>query len=228
MTTSTPEKEITNPYINARRGWNGVWEHQVASEKRWRTAALAEAALLAFAIIGLIILGSQPKTIPYVVQVDKLGEVAYSGRLTPATADSTVVEAAIASFVSNLRLVTPDSALQAEAINRVYAYLSKGDPALAKINQWYGATKESSPYARAVDELVSIDIDSVLPQTPNSWQVDWTETTRDRKGEKASQMKMRALLTIVIVPPTTATPESQLRHNPLGVYVQDINWSRLQ
>ena len=55
MTTSTPEKEITKPYIKARRGWNGVWEHQVASEKRWRTAALAEAALLAFAIIGLII-----------------------------------------------------------------------------------------------------------------------------------------------------------------------------
>jgi type IV secretion system protein VirB5 len=41
-------------------------------------------------------------------------------------------------------------------------------------------------------------------------------------------MKMRALLTIVIVPPTTATSESQLRRNPLGVYVQDINWSRLQ
>jgi type IV secretory pathway TrbF-like protein len=228
MISSTPEKEIANPYLNSRRGWNGVWEHLVVSEKRWRIAALAEAVLLAFALLGLVILGSQPKTIPYVVQVDKLGEVAYSGRLTPATADNNVVRASIAGFISNLRLVTPDSALQAEAINRVYAYLSKGDPALTKVNQWYGGTKESSPYARAVDELVSVDIDSVLPQTANSWQVDWTETTRDRKGEKASQMKMRALLTIVTVPPTTATSENQLRRNPLGIYVQDVNWSRLE
>ena len=228
MTRSTPEKEITNPYVNGRRGWNGVWEYQVASEKRWRLIALLEAPVVAIAVVGLIQLGNAPKTIPYVVQVDKLGEVAYSGRLSPATADSTVVKSCIAAFISNLRLVTPDSALQAEAINRVYAYLSKGDPALGKINQWYGATTESSPYARAVDELVGVDIDSVLPQTANSWQVDWTETTHDRKGEKALQMKMRALLTIVIVPPTTATSESQLRRNPLGVYVQDINWSRLQ
>jgi hypothetical protein len=98
-------------------------------------------------------------------------------------------------------------------------------PQLGRVNSFYGATKEASPYVRAQDEVVSVQIDDVLPTSQNSWQVDWTETTRDRKGEKALTAKWR--VTIVLVPPSTSTSEAQLRRNPLGVYVQDITWSRL-
>ena len=182
---------------------------------------------MALALFGLIHLGSQPKAIPYVVEVNKLGEVAYSGRLEPAQADSNVIKASIATFISDLRLVTPDAGLQPEAINWVYAYLSKGDPALGRINSFYGATKEASPYVRAQDEIVSVQIDDVLSTSQNSWQVDWTETTRDRKGEKAVTAKWRGLVTIVLVPPNASTSEAQMRRNPLGVYVQDVTWSQL-
>jgi type IV secretion system protein VirB5 len=95
------------------------------------------------------------------------------------------------------------------------------------VNSFYGATKESSPYVRAQDEIVSVAIDDVLPTSQNTWQVDWSETTRDRKGEKAVTVKWRGLVTIVLVPPSTSTSETQLRRNPLGVYVQDLSWSRL-
>jgi type IV secretion system protein VirB5 len=250
MTTAvlTPEKEIvsperetlaeqqasmlasqqrSNPFVDVRRAWNGVWEESLSNAKRWRFIALLEAGLLGLALIGLIHLGSEPKAIPYIIEVNKLGEVAYAGRMEPAQADSNVIKASIASFVSDLRMVTPDAGLQAEAINRVYAYISKGDPALGRVNSFYGATKEASPYVRAVDEIVSVAIDDVLPTSQNTWQVDWSETTRDRKGEKAVTAKWRGLVTIVLVPPSASTSEAQLRRNPLGVYVQDVTWSRL-
>ena len=220
-------QQDANPFLDTRRAWNGVWEESLSNARRWRLIALFEAGLLALALSGLIHLGSQPKAIPYVVEVNKLGEVAYSGRLEPARADSNVIKASIASFVSDLRLVTPDAGLQAEAVNRVYAYISKGDPALGRVNSFYGATKEASPYVRAQDEIVSVQIDDVLPTSQNSWQVDWTETTRDRKGEKTVTAKWRGLVTIVLVPPSASTSEAQLRRNPLGVYVQDVTWSRL-
>jgi type IV secretion system protein TrbF len=216
-----------NPFLDVRRAWNGVWEESLSNARRWRLMALFEAGLLALALFGLIHLGSQPKAIPYVVEVNKLGEIAYSGRLEPARADSNVIKASIASFISDLRLVTPDAGLQAEAVNRVYAYISKGDPALGRVNSFYGATKEASPYVRAVDEIVSVAIDDVLATSQTSWQVDWTETTRDRKGEKAVTAKWRGLVTIVLVPPSSSTPEIQLRRNPLGVYVQDVTWSQI-
>jgi type IV secretion system protein VirB5 len=220
-------QQDANPFLDTRRAWNGVWEESLANARRWRLIAIILAALLGTAVYGLINLGSQPKAIPYVVEVNKLGEVAYSGRLEPAHADNNVIKASIASFISDLRLVTPDAGLQAEAVNRVYAYISKGDPALARVNSFYGATKEASPYVRAQDEIVSVAIDDVLPTSQNTWQVDWSETTRDRKGEKAVTAKWRGLVTIVLVPPSASTSEAQLRRNPLGVYVQDLTWSRL-
>jgi type IV secretion system protein VirB5 len=219
--------EAANPYLDTRRAWNGVWEESLSNARRWRLIALFEAGLLAVALFGLIHLGNMPKAIPYIVEVNKLGEVAYAGRLEPARADNDVLKASIASFVSDLRMVTPDAGLQAEAVNRVYAYISKGEPALGRVNAFYGATKEASPYVRAQDEIVSVQIDDVLPTSANTWQVDWTETTRDRKGEKGVTAKWRGLVTIVLVPPSASTSESQLRRNPLGVYVQDVTWSRL-
>ena len=220
-------QQDANPFLDTRRAWNGVGDESLSNARRWRMIAIILAALLGIAVYGLINLGSQPKAIPYVVEVNKLGEVAYAGRLEPAHADSNVIKASIASFVADLRLVTPDAGLQAEAVNRVYAYISKGDPALGRVNSFYGATKESSPYVRAQDEIVSVAIDDVLPTSQNTWQVDWSETTRDRKGEKAVTAKWRGLVTIVLVPPSASTSETQLRRNPLGVYVQDLSWSRL-
>jgi type IV secretion system protein TrbF len=219
--------ESANPFLDVRRGWNGVWEESLSNARRWRLIAFFEAVLLAIALFGLIHLGTQPKAVPYVVQVNKLGEAAYAGRLEPAKADNNVIMASVGGFISDLRLVTPDAGLQAAAINRVYAFLSKADPALGRVNAFYGATKESSPYTRAQDEIVSVQIDDVLPTSQNSWQVDWSETTRARKDDRAVTAKWRGLVTIVLVPPNSSTPEGQLRRNPLGIYVQDVTWSRL-
>jgi type IV secretory pathway TrbF-like protein len=80
------EQHAANPFLDTRRAWNGVWEESLASARRWRLIALGLAGLLGLALFGLIHLGSQPKAIPYVVEVNKLGEVAYSGRLEPAGA----------------------------------------------------------------------------------------------------------------------------------------------
>src|SRR5271166_2359133 len=77
---STPASQDTgNPFLDVRRAWNGVWEESLSNGRRWRLMALVEAGLLALALFGLIHLGSQPKSIPYIVEVNKLGEVAYSG-----------------------------------------------------------------------------------------------------------------------------------------------------
>jgi type IV secretion system protein VirB5 len=68
---------------------------------------------------------------------------------------------------------------------------------------------------------------SVIPQTPDTWQVDWVETVRDRQGVMKTQpARMRALVTVYTVPSTPQTTEEQVRNNPLGIYVRDFSWSR--
>jgi type IV secretion system protein VirB5 len=104
--------------------------------------------------------------------------------------------------------------------------LSPNDPATQKMNEWLNGTPESSPFKRAVKEMVSTEIKSVLPQSPDTWQVEWVETIRDRQGVlKGQPVNMRALVNVYIATPTSQTTDEQLRNNPLGIYVRDYSWS---
>lgn len=95
------------------------------------------------------------------------------------------------------------------------------------MNEWLNGTVESSPFKRAVKAMVSLEVVSVLPQSQETWQVDWVETVRDRQGVVQGQpFRMRALVTVYVVAPTPETTEEQIRRNPLGIYVRDFSRSK--
>lgn len=217
-----------NPYLTARRTWNDHVGALVASRQAWQIVGILSLLIALASVGGMIHLASQSRFVPYVVQVDKLGTalaVSPADRASPI--DTRILHAAVASFISDLRLVTPDVALQRKAVFRLYSMLSASDPATAKSNEWLNGTAESSPFKRAARETVSIEVASVIAQTPDTWQVDWIETTRDRQGAVKDQpMRMRALVTVYLVPATPQTTEEQIRNNPLGMYVRDFSWSR--
>jgi len=69
---------------------------------------------------------------------------------------------------------------------------------------------------------VSVQVTSVVRASDRSFQVKWTETAYER-GTEAGTSRWTAILTIVIKPPSDA---DTLRRNPLGVYVDAVDWSR--
>ena len=222
------EGENENPYLSARRSWNDHMESMAASRNMWQILAILSLMITLAAVGGIIHIGSQSKFIPYVVQIDHLGEaIAVSRADMAAPADPRVIHASVASFINDLRMVTPDIALQRRAIFRAYAMLSSDDPATAKTNVWLNGTDTSSPFKRAANETVNIEIVSVIPQSPETWQVIWRELVYDRQGHpKEPPFIMRALLTIYSIDSTANTTEEQIRNNPLGIYVRDYSWAK--
>ena len=220
--------QVDNPYLAARRTRKDHVGGVVASRQLWQVVALLSLLIALASAGGMVYIASQSRFVPYVVEVDKLGQamaVAPAQRAAPV--DARVVHAAVASFISDLRTVTPDVALQRKAVFRAYAMLSSSDAATAKANEWLNGTEDSSPFKRAAKETVSTEIVSVIPQTPDTWQVDWVETVRDRQGVmKGQPARMRVLVTVYTVPATPQTTEEQVRNNPLGIYVRDFSWSR--
>ncbi len=218
-----------NPYLTARRTWNEHVGSVVSSRQTWQVVGLLSLMIALASVGGMIHIGSQSKFIPYVVEVDKLGAAQAAGPVTRSdSADPRVLAATVSEFIENARMVSPDVALQRKAIFGVYAHLAPNDPATTKMNEWLNGEADASPFKRATQEMVSIEITSVLPQTPTTWQVDWTESTRDRQGVlKGQPAKMRALVTAYTAESTQAT-EEHMRNNPLGIYVSDYSWSRLQ
>jgi type IV secretion system protein TrbF len=219
---------LENPYLSARRSWNDHVGAVMSSRQTWQVMGILCLMIALASVGGMIHIGSQSKFIPYIIEVDKLGQsLAISPAQLVAIPDQRVVHSAVASFINDARLVTPDIALQRKAVFRVYAMLSANDPATAKSNQWFNGSEDASPFNRAKKETVSIEIHTVIPQTPDTWQVDWVETVYDRQGiVQGAPFRMRALVTIYTIPSTPQTTEEQLRLNPLGVYVRDFSWSK--
>ncbi|WP_426116078.1 VirB8/TrbF family protein [Massilia sp. PWRC2] len=220
--------ENANPFLAARRTWNDQSAANVASRQMFQLLGVLALLVALAGVGGVVYIGSQSKFIPYVVEVDRFGQrqaVAPADRAAPV--DQRVVHAAVADWIGSMRLVTPDIALQRKAVFRVYAMLAANDPATAKTNEWLNGTQESSPFKRAAKETASIEITSVLPQTPDTWQVDWLETVRDRQGAKKGEaQRWRALVTVYATPTTPDTTDEDMRNNPLGIHVRDFSWSK--
>jgi type IV secretion system protein TrbF len=222
------EKHEETPYLNARREMSNIMWRLMSGERTWQAVAIASLMIALVAVAGVVHIGSQSKFIPYVVEVDKLGEVrAVQAADVVRPADPRVIHAYLAKWVSDARMVTPDVTVQRDAVFRVYALLAPGDAATARVNEWYGRDEESTPFKRAEKETVSVEISSVLPQSEETWQVDWIEISRTRDGvPKGEPVRMRAIVTIYLVPPTPDTKEEDIRKNPLGIFIQDFSWSR--
>ena len=82
--------------------------------------------------------------------------------------------------------------------------------------------RANDPFTRVGEEQVSVEVSSVIRASPDSFRVAWTEQHYDN-GQLAQTERWTAILTIAIQPPRDA---QRLRANPLGIYINAINWSR--
>jgi type IV secretory pathway TrbF-like protein len=162
------------------------------------------------------------RDIIYVVLVDSLSRPIASGIAEQASGnDDRLRRASIFTWVENLRLVTTDGISQRRAIDRVYAAIANGSAAQTFISDFYRA---DPPSKRAQTETVSVEVTSVLPTSDRTYEVEWTETTRDLYGAAKSTDRWKGSFSVVINPPRD---ERQARINPVGLYVTNASWAKI-
>ena len=131
-------KDIPNPYLNAKKQWNFIMGETVASRTWWQFIGVISLLIALAAVGGAIYIGSLSKFVPYVVEVDKLGETAAVGRAdTTRAPDDRIVRTQLASFIKNARTVTTDVAIQKDNILSVYNMLNPKDGATKKIDEYF-------------------------------------------------------------------------------------------
>jgi len=213
---TTPE----NPYLAARQEWNERYGSYVKAAAAWRIAGITGMALAVIATSYALYQSTQVKLVPYIIEVDKLGSAVTAGFPQQIEyADARVVRATLAGFVSNFRSVSPDTAVQKQYIDRTYALLRTADPATEKVNAWFRA---NSPFNKARTATVSIEVSNVVALSNQSYQIDWAEIERDRRGKELSTRRFRGVATVVLTPPQD---EQTIRLNPIGLYLRDFDWT---
>ncbi len=218
--------KTNNPYLNAKRAWNVHTAGLMKSLQVWQFVALSCLLITLTAVGGLISIGSQSKFIPLVFQQDASGNtlsVTRADRVGSATIDDYRAEAS--HFIENIRMVSSDTELQTKAVYQVYSYLNQNDAALNKVQEFYN-DKTQNPFERATNELVSVEIRSVLQESESSWQVDWVETVRNRDGSiKDIPVKMKAIITLYQDDEAHDASNDSILKNPHLIYIRDFNWS---
>ena len=211
-----------SPYLAARDEWNERYRDLIVAARNWRLLAVTSSVVALTAVLGLIVIGAKPKVIPYIVAVDNLGKVVSQGTAVQASvADDRLKRAALWSWVQDWRMVSSDATVEKNAIERVYAQIGNGTPAALRISDAY---RDGSPLKLAQTETVSVNVRALYASSKDSYEVEWTETIFDLKGEQIGTQNYKGVITISIHPPED---EGLARVNPLGIYVTNVSWSKV-
>jgi type IV secretion system protein VirB5 len=212
----TPEPET--PYQRAGQLWDERIGSARVQARNWRLMAFGGLVLTTGLSAALVWQSMQSRVTPYVVAIDRLGE---AKAIAPAASDYQPTDPQIAwhlaHFIQNVRSVSLDPVLMRADWLSAYDFATgRGSLFLDEY------ARSSNPFSDVGRRTVSVQVTSVVRASDSSFQVKWTESEYER-GSLEGASHWTAILTVVIRPPRTA---DVLRKNPLGLYVDAIDWSR--
>ena len=206
------------PYQRAAQVWDDRIGSARVQARNWRYMAFGSLALAGGLSAALVWQSANGSIVPWVVQVDRLGQ---AQAIAPATADyqpnDPQIAFYLARFIEQVRSIPADPIVVRQNWLRAYDFTT--DRGAAALNDY---ARANDPFTKVGKQQVAVDVSSVIRASPDSFRVAWTER-RYENGQLASTERWTAILTIVVQPPRDA---ERLRANPLGIYVNAINWSR--
>jgi type IV secretion system protein VirB5 len=214
--STTPEP--TTPYQAAQQLWDERIGSSRVQARNWRLMAFGCLGLSILVAGGLVWQATRSHITPYVVEVDHLGEVKAVG---PAIQAYRPADAQIAHhlerFIRDVRSLPIDPIVLRDNWLEAYDYAT--ERGAATLNEY---ARANDPFSHVGQNSVAIEVTSVVRASENSFQVRWIERSY-ANGAPSTTERWTAILSIVIRPPAD---EQRLRKNPLGLYVDGLNWSR--
>ena len=212
----TPQPET--PYQKAAQ----VWDERIGSARvqarNWRIMAFGSVILSAGFAAALVWQSARGTVVPWVVQVDRLGE---AQTVAAASADYRPTDPQIAwhlaRFIEQVRSIPADPIIVRQNWLRAYEWTT--DRGAAALNDY---ARANDHFAKVGKSQVAVEVSSVIRASPESFRVAWTER-RYEDGKLSATERWTAILTIVLQPPRDA---DRLKANPLGIYINAISWSR--
>ena len=212
----SPQPET--PYQRAAQVWDDRIGSARVQARNWRFMAFGSLALSMGLSAALVWQSTNGSIVPWVVQVDRLGQ---AQSVAPASADYRPTDPQVAwhlaRFIEQVRSIPADAIIVRQNWLRAYDFTTQAG-ALALSDY----ARANDPFAKVGKQQVAVEVSSVIRASPSSFRIAWIER-RYQDGALASTERWSAILTVTVQPPRDA---DTLRKNPLGIYVNAINWSK--
>ncbi len=210
--------EPGTPYQKAAQAWDERIGSARVQAKNWRIMAFGSLILSAGFASALVWQSARGTVVPWVVQVDNLGQ---SQAVAPAVAEYRPTDPQIAfhlgRFIEQTRSIPSDAIIVRQNWLRAYEFTT--DRGAATLNDY---ARTNDPFIKVGRQQIAVEVSSVIRASNDSFRVAWTERHYEN-GQLSTTERWTAILTIVIQTPRDA---ERLRANPLGIYVNAISWSR--
>ena len=221
---SGPAKNQTAdaPWVRAGMAHENTFLRLSAQVANWRLFAFFSIAIAGLAIGGVIYIGSQSKYVPMLVEVDQLGRTVAVKALTgndAVTDQKRLVYREMFDLIEHLRTVTTD--VSANNTNLEKGFSRLGGAAVKYVRT---ELRKAPPNEVGSKKTVQIQVKAALPVSDKTWQVEWEEHSFNLTGEADTVEKWKATLRYDLLP---SGDEKDIRANPIGFIVTELNWMKV-
>lgn len=202
-----------------------LFEFYAQQSKRVNTYKIIALLMLTLTIISTtacVYLSTRSTLVPYVVEVDKLGEAK-----TIRRADQIYIPREVEyryflrDIVSKMRAIPRDSVLYSRNFQQLSYFLTES---MLQKHQDILINEDTNSLAK---QLISRDINIIsfnkVPRTKNTYQIKWNEKMYSAEGVEISNSNFTGLFTV-----TNEQPKEidEININPLGIIVEDFSISK--
>lgn len=210
------------PWVRAEQAHDNTYLRLGAQVANWRMFAFFCLLLAGLGVGGMIYIGSKSKFIPLLVEVDKLGRTIAVRALTgddAITDPGRLVYREVFDLIENLRTVSTDRADNNSRLDKGYLHLVGA--AKTYVN---AELNKAKPNDVGATKTVQVQVKTALKLTDKSWQVEWEEHSFSLNGEAMGVENWKATLQYVLTP---SGEEADIRKDPIGFTVPEINWMKV-
>lgn len=214
------------PWVNAQRHHDNLIARKDVQILNWQRAFGVAMVLATAGVTAAAYAFSLPRVEPVFVGVDKLARTeAMAIGVNAATVPvQDLVEREMKEFISNSRTVTSDYTQNNVVLTKAFSRLEG-----AAYNYVKNDLQSHKPNDVAEKKSIQVDIKIAFPITDgnqrNSWQVEWTETSRDLKGEQIGQPEMwKANIQYEL---RRGKTRDEVAENPVGFHIPTMSWAKM-
>jgi type IV secretion system protein VirB5 len=224
MTDKPTAGDPTPDYMAAKAEWMERYGSYIAQARNWRAACFGAIVVAAIGVAGAAYEGGRTHIVPYVVEVDHLGQtVRLAQAVRSGSLNQPVVRHVLTAWVSKVRSRLTDPLAQRDYIESAYKYVDQN--AEIALSRYY---KRHKPFSGRDNGNRSVTITSAIPLgTPTakggSYQIDWTEKQYNLHGRIVGVQNWQGVITYANLPVKSA---KQAIGNPFGIYITSFSWNK--